>query len=93
MNETSMKLREQTIRSIAEILEIDAATVKGSDRLREDLGMDSLGSLELLSSLSSELKIDLEVEEAMDLRTVDDAVEFVARHVSPEAARATVGGV
>jgi acyl carrier protein len=73
---------QRTTALIAEILEIDPGSVKGSDRLREDLGMDSLGSLELLSSLSSELKLDLEAEEAMDIQTVDDACRFIERHVA-----------
>lgn len=74
--------RDLTIGLIAEILEIDPATIRGTDRLREDLGMDSLGSLELLSSIGAELNIDLEVEEAMDIQTVDDACAFVARKMA-----------
>ncbi len=65
---------------IAEILEIDPRTVSGGQRLREDLGMDSLGSLELLSTISEQLRIDLEMEDALDIVTVDDACAFVDRH-------------
>lgn len=79
---TSTDLHDRTVALIAEILEIDVSSVHGSDRLREDLGMDSLGSLELLSSLSAELKVDLEAEAAMDIQTVDEAVAFIQRHVS-----------
>jgi acyl carrier protein len=73
------KVREVTVRAIAEILEIDATSIRGGDRLREDLGMDSLGSLELLSYVSSELQLDLEPEDAMDIATVDDACAFIER--------------
>ena len=64
---------------IAEILEIDAAQVTGKSRLREDLGMDSLGSLELLSSIGEELGIHLEIDDAMGIVTFDDACAFVER--------------
>lgn len=85
---TSTDLHARTVALIAEILEIDPGSVRGSDRLREDLGMDSLGSLELLSSLSQELRVDLEAEAAMDIQTVDEAVAFIARHVPVEREQA-----
>ena len=62
---------------IAEIRELDAATIMGESRLREDLGMDSLNSLELLSGLGEQFKLDLPIEDALALVTVDDACVFV----------------
>jgi acyl carrier protein len=72
-------VRESTFAILAEIAEVELAGIRGTDRLREDLGMDSLSSLELLSSLGEKLQVDLEIEEAMDIRTVDDACAFVER--------------
>lgn len=69
--------RERTIHVLAQILETDAARIREGDRLRDDLGLDSLQSLELLSVLAEELGIDLPMDEAMDLCTVDDACRFV----------------
>ena len=69
--------RGVTINLLSEICETDVSTIEGAQRLREDLGMDSLQSLELLSCVSEALKIDLDIEEAMGIRTVDDACEFV----------------
>lgn len=77
MNNLDSSLRTRTIGIVAEILEIDPSTVRGEQRLREDLGMDSLGSLELLSTVSEQLKIDLEMEDAMGIATVDDACKFI----------------
>jgi len=71
--------RGVTVTLLAEICETDAKAIEGSQRLREDLGMDSLQSLELLSCVSEALKIDLDIEEAMAIRTVDDACAFVLR--------------
>jgi acyl carrier protein len=70
---TKDSLRARTLHSIAEVLEIEESELRGSDRIREDLGMDSLGRLELLSILSESLRIDLEVDHAMKIVTVDDA--------------------
>ena len=64
---------------LAEIAEVDQGSLRGDERLREDLGMDSLSSLELLSTLGEKLDLDLQIEEAMDIRTVEDACAFVER--------------
>lgn len=40
------------------------------DRLREDLGLDSVGSMELVSMLSEEFAIDVELEEAVQITDV-----------------------
>lgn len=70
---------ERTIAVIAEIVEVERPEIQESALLREDLGLDSLQSLELLSVLSEELRIDLPMEEAMELSTVADACVFVER--------------
>ena len=59
-----------------------AGELEPSARLVEDLGLDSLQSLEMLSTLSEELRVDLPMEEAMELRTVADACDFVERAVT-----------
>ncbi len=70
--------RKVTVRLLAQIAETDVKSIRDTQRLREDLGLDSLQSLELLSSVGEALKIDLDVEEAMGIRTVNDACRFVA---------------
>jgi acyl carrier protein len=80
MREEMKDARACTLASLAEIAEVKQAKLRGGDRLREDLGMDSLSSLELLSLVSERLRIDIEVEEAMEIRTVDDACAFVERY-------------
>jgi len=79
MNAPLESTRERVIALMARILQLDPKSIKGQDKLREDLGMDSLASLELLSCISDELDLDFELDEAMQLQTVDEACEFVAR--------------
>jgi acyl carrier protein len=80
MDSQGTEHREQVIRVMAEILEIEPTVIQGEQRLREDLGMDSLGSLELLSVVSHALAIDFEMEHAMGIVTVNDACAFVEKH-------------
>lgn len=88
----STERHQRTIEILADILERSPSELADDHRLREDLGLDSLQSLELLSSLSEALRLDLPMEEAMELRTVADACAFVERaarashaHVEPHA--------
>jgi acyl carrier protein len=73
-----------TMSILAEIAEVDIGKIRGTDRLREDLGMDSLSSLELISSLGDKLSLDLQIEDAMDIRTVEDACIFVERQCNSQ---------
>lgn len=79
MNTYEHDSRAIALTVLAEIAEVDRSSIRGDDRLREDLGMDSLSSLELLSTLGEKLNLDLQIEDAMDIRTVDDACIFVER--------------
>jgi acyl carrier protein len=79
-------LRARMRKLVAEIREIDPSLVEPTSRLREDLGMDSLGSLELLSSISEQLDVHIDIEDAMGLVTFEDACSFVERCVTDKHA-------
>lgn len=77
--------RDLTIRLIAEVIEVEPAAIAPTARLREDLGLDSLQSLELLSLLGEALRVELPMEEALELETVEDACSLVERVVTAHA--------
>ncbi|MFW5925469.1 MAG: acyl carrier protein [Myxococcota bacterium] len=87
MRSDPQQRRNRVISLIADIAELELDEVREGHRLREDLGMDSLGSLELLSTLSEELRIDLEIEDAMGIETVGDACEFLERNYLAQTAQ------
>ncbi len=51
--------------------------ISSTDRLREDLGLDSLHSMELLSSITEKYEVDVEVEQVQEIKTVGDIVSFL----------------
>lgn len=55
-----------------------AETIRATDRLRDDLGLDSLHSMELLSEVTEKYAVDVDVEQVQDVRTVGDVVKFLA---------------
>lgn len=51
--------------------------IRSTDRLRDDLGLDSMCSMELLSEISDVYAIDVEVEELQEISTVGDVARFL----------------
>ena len=62
-------------------LEVDPDKVKPETRFREDLDADSLDLYELLMELEDRYGIRVSEEEAAEIETVNDAVEFVCARV------------
>lgn len=71
---------------LAEILEIDAATISESSSFSDDLNADSLALIELVEALEEELSdrvpgFRIDDEDLEELRTVRDAVDYVSAKV------------
>jgi len=80
-----MNLDERIIGMIAQLSAVRRAEIGPTDRLREDLGLDSVCSMELLSMLAEELDVDIALEEAMAVTTVGGAIEMVRQHLGARA--------
>jgi acyl carrier protein len=65
---------------LATELEVDPAKIEGGTRFREDLDADSLDLYELVMELEDHYGIRVSEEEAAEIATVGDAVEFVVSH-------------
>ncbi|MBM4365134.1 MAG: acyl carrier protein [Deltaproteobacteria bacterium] len=55
---------------LSDLSAVPQQQIKRGDRLREDLGLDSVSSMELVSMLSEEFSIDVELEEAVRITDV-----------------------
>ena len=72
---------------LADILEIDPATISEGQSFVDDLGADSLALIELVEALEEELGertvgFRIEDEDLEDLKSVRDAVDYVYTRVS-----------
>ena len=74
-------LDERVVHMIAQLSTVRPAEIRPHDRLREDLGLDSVCSMELLSMLAEEFKVDIELEEAMAVTTVEGAIAMARKHL------------
>lgn len=60
-------------------LGVEESAVVSKAKFIEDLGADSLDIVELVMAMEEAFGIDIPDEEAENLRTVDDAVNFVKK--------------
>jgi len=80
------QIRKDLVEILSKLAGLDPDTIDNDDRLREDLGLDSLQSMELLSRISDRYELDLDVEDVMDVESVSDVVSRL--HGFMQASRA-----
>ncbi len=65
---------------IAEKLGVDEAAIKNDSAFVEDLGADSLDTVELVMALEEEFNIQIPDEDAEKITNVQQAVDYVKSH-------------
>ncbi len=65
---------------IAEKLGVDESAVKNSAAFIDDLGADSLDTVELVMALEEEFNVQIPDEDAEKITTVQQAIDYVASH-------------
>ncbi len=68
---------EQVRGIVAEQLSVDAADVKPESHFQNDLGADSLDTVELVMALEEGFDIEIPDEAAEGITTVGDAVKYI----------------
>ena len=76
MSEISEKVKQL----IVEKLSVDANDVKDEASFTNDLGADSLETVELMMDLEREFGITIPVEESEKISTVGDAIAYIEAH-------------
>ena len=65
---------------IVENLGVDAASVNPQASFVNDLGADSLDTVELVMALEEEFDVEIPDEEAEKIQTVGQAIDYVKAH-------------
>jgi len=72
--------RERVVKVVAETLNVDESRVTDESQFVEDLGAESMQSVELIAAFEDEFDIEMDEQEALGVKTVGDAVTFIDRH-------------
>ncbi len=72
---------ESRVKSIiVEKLNVDEAEVKPEASFTNDLGADSLDTVELIMEFEKEFDIEIPDEDAQSIKTVKDAIDYIEGH-------------
>ncbi len=75
-----MSVEERVKEIIVEQLGVEAAQVTERAKFVEDLGADSLDTVELVMALEEEFSIEIPDEDAEKIVSVGDAVSYITSH-------------
>ncbi|MCF7975994.1 MAG: acyl carrier protein [Phycisphaerae bacterium] len=64
---------------VARTLKIDVGRMTDESRFVEDLGAESIQSVELVAAFEEEFDIEMDDEEALEVKTVGKAIEFISK--------------
>ncbi|TET93556.1 MAG: acyl carrier protein [Candidatus Zixiibacteriota bacterium] len=75
-----MSVEERVKEIIVEQLGVEAGQVTDRAKFVEDLGADSLDTVELVMALEEEFSIEIPDEDAEKILAVADAIDYVKEH-------------
>ena len=77
---------EQRVKKIvAEQLGVNESEIKIESSFVDDLGADSLDTVELVMALEEEFECEIPDEEAEKIRTIQQAVDYIKKHPTEAA--------
>jgi acyl carrier protein len=65
---------------LKDTMDIDESKITLDAKLKEDLELDSLDSVELIMSAEEEFGIEIPDEDVMNFKTVNDIVNYIEGH-------------
>lgn len=74
------KVAEDVKKIIIEQLGVEESQVTLTAKFVDDLGADSLDTVELVMALEEEFKIEIPDEDAEKIQSVGDAVSYIEKH-------------
>ncbi|MCP5325656.1 MAG: acyl carrier protein [Oceanospirillaceae bacterium] len=74
-------IEERVKKVVCEQLGVKEEDVKGSSRFVEDLGADSLDTVELVMALEEEFETEIPDEDAEKLTTVQESIDYIIAHI------------
>jgi acyl carrier protein len=81
----SSEIETRIVRLIATTLHVDPARVRRDSRFARDLDADSLDSVSLILAIEDDLGIDIHDEDAAEILTVAQLIEYVTNTLEARA--------
>ena len=72
-------VQERVIAATAEVLQMDPGEIKPEHNFTDDLGAESVQSVELMAMFEEEFGIEMDEDAALSVQSVSGAVEFITK--------------
>ncbi len=76
------EIQERVIKVVCQVLNTDKDMVELSSNFVFDLGAESTQSVQLVAAFDEEFDINMDAEDALEVQTVGDAIEFIEKYVN-----------
>ena len=76
------EVEDRVISVVCSVLDVDRDMVEPESHFVFDLGAESTQSVELVAAFEGEFNIEMEEDAALSVKTVGDAVDFIAGYVA-----------
>ena len=80
MADTTVSIADRVKKIIVEQLGVDASEVNPQAHFVNDLGADSLDTVELVMALEEEFDMEIPDEQAEKIQTVGAAIDYIGAH-------------
>ena len=68
----------------ARVLKLDISQIGDTADFVRDLGAESIQSIELVAAFEEEFDIDMDEDEALEVRTIDKAIDFISKVIQEQ---------
>ncbi len=76
------EVEDRIISVVCSVLDVDRDMVEPDSHFVFDLGAESTQSVELVAAFEGEFNIEMEEDAALSVKTVGDAIDFIAGYVT-----------
>lgn len=73
-------IEERVKKIVTEQLGVSADQIKNADSFVDDLGADSLDTVELVMALEEEFEREIPDEDAENITTIQEAIDYINKH-------------
>jgi len=82
---TSVEIEESVKKIIAEQLGVEADKLDNGNKFVDDLGADSLDTVELVMALEEEFDQEIPDDDAEKITTIQQAIDYIQEHQKKKA--------
>jgi len=79
-DDVAQRVKEVTAR----VLKVEVSDIDDTAEFVKDLGAESIQSIELVAAFEEEFDIEMDEDDALDVKSIDGAIEFIAKVVEEQ---------